>query len=86
MRVLAAETWKNMEFISPIIPLLTKPGLSHSLEDRLTGCGFFSLEVGYPVVAKEKERVRVIIHADNTESEVDGLIDAVVNWATDLPN
>lgn len=75
-----------MEFLTPIIPLLTKAGLSHSLEDRLTACGFHSLEVGYPVVAKERERVRVIIHADNTEQEIDGLVDTVVNWAADLPN
>jgi 8-amino-7-oxononanoate synthase len=75
-----------MEFISPIIPMLTKVGLSHSLEDRLADCGFFSLEVGYPVVAKEKERVRVIMHADNSEHEVDSLVDVIVNWAADLPN
>lgn len=84
--MLAAQDWRNMTFISPIIPLLTKPGLSRSLYDRLTGCGFFSLEVGYPVVPRNRERVRVIIHADNTEHEVNGLADAVVNWAADLPN
>lgn len=86
LNVNAAQDWRNMEFISPIIPLLTKPGFSHSLYDRLTACGFFSLEVGYPVVPRNKERVRVIIHADNAEREVDGLVDAVVTWAADLPN
>lgn len=72
-----------MTFISPIVPLLTKGGLSHSLEDWLTEKGFFTIGVGFPVVPKDKERVRCIIHADHTEAEIDSLVDAIVTWGAD---
>ena len=75
-----------MTFIPPIVPLLTKGGLSHSLEDWLTEKGFFTIGVGFPVVPKDKERVRCIIHADHTEAQIDSLVDAVVTWGADAHN
>ncbi|KAJ5334632.1 hypothetical protein MYU51_012395 [Penicillium brevicompactum] len=83
LRVAGASNWKSMSFISPIVPLLTKGGLSHSLENWLTDSGFFTIGVGFPVVPKDKERVRCIIHADHTEDEIDSLVDAIVKWGAD---
>lgn len=86
MRVLAASTWKISGFLTPIIPLLTKAGLSHSLEGRLAQRGYTTLEVGFPVVPRNQERVRLIIHADHTEQQIDDVVDVVANWAANLPN
>lgn len=81
LKIPAASTWRDLDFLPPIIPLLTRIGLCHSLVDTLTACGYFAIGGGFPVVPAGKERVRVIIHADHTESQIEGLADAVVKWA-----
>ena len=38
----------------------------------------------YPTVPKGQSRVRVAFHADNTENQVDGMIDTVCEWAQEM--
>ena len=35
----------------------------------------------YPVVEKERPRIRVIIHARNTKEEIDSFINELLAWA-----
>ena len=38
----------------------------------------------YPIVPKGQSRVRVAFHANNTESQVDGLVSAICEWAQEM--
>ncbi|GAA6050950.1 hypothetical protein JCM3770_005339 [Rhodotorula araucariae] len=63
---------------SPIIPLLTRS--PRPLAAFLRTHGFLVRPITYPTVPHGEERVRVCLHAGNTQKEVDGLCDAVVEW------
>lgn len=35
----------------------------------------------YPIVPRDKERVRLVIHADNTTAQIDEVVDLIMNWS-----
>ena len=37
--------------------------------------------MAYPIVEKERPRIRVIIHAGNTEEEIDSFTNEILAWA-----
>ncbi|CAE6406632.1 unnamed protein product [Rhizoctonia solani] len=64
---------------TPIVPILTpRPRL---LAQHLRERGFLARPITHPTVPKGEERVRICLHAANTEEEVDGLVDALLEWA-----
>lgn len=67
-----------MLLTSPIIPLIT----SHPrpLSRFLIEHGFLVRPITYPTVPKGQERVRVCLHAANTEEEVRRLSEVVGQW------
>ncbi|KIO34694.1 hypothetical protein M407DRAFT_210007 [Tulasnella calospora MUT 4182] len=66
---------------SPIIPLLTTE--PRPLASYLQKKGYLARPITWPTVPKGQDRVRICIHAGNTEMEVIGLVDAIAQWATD---
>lgn len=40
----------------------------------------------YPAVPKGQSRVRIAFHANNTESETEGLVAAIAEWAQEMIN
>ncbi|CAE6479570.1 unnamed protein product [Rhizoctonia solani] len=64
---------------TPIVPILTP--YPRPLAQHLRERGFLARPITHPTVPKGEERVRVCLHAANTEEEVDGLVDALVEWA-----
>lgn len=69
-------------FISPIIPLIVKPGKSGGLKERLCQDGFWANAVRFPAVEKDTERVRGVMHADNTEEQIKALVRTIVEWGS----
>ncbi|GAA6022091.1 hypothetical protein JCM10207_001044 [Rhodosporidiobolus poonsookiae] len=63
---------------SPIVPLLTPT--PRPLAAFLRTRGFLVRPITYPTVPVGEERVRVCLHAGNTEGEVRGLCEGVVEW------
>jgi 8-amino-7-oxononanoate synthase len=65
---------------TPILPILT----SHPrpLASFLLARGIDARPITWPTVPKGAERVRICIHAGNTQEEVDSLITGCVEWAT----
>lgn len=74
----AAKRRAELKLHSPVIPLLTPHAVE--LADHLVGCGYNAAAVTYPAV--KVSRVRIIVHAGNTEEEVDRFVEQVVEWAT----
>ncbi|KEP52045.1 8-amino-7-oxononanoate synthase [Rhizoctonia solani 123E] len=64
---------------TPIVPILTP--YPRPLAQHLREHGFLARPITHPTVPKGEERVRICLHAANTEEEVDGLVDALVEWA-----
>lgn len=62
---------------SPIIPVFT-PRAS-SLAEHLLKKGYNASPLTYPVV--RRPRIRVVIHAVNTEEQIDAFTDELVAWA-----
>ena len=62
---------------SPVIPVFT-PG-ARRLADYLIEKGYAASPVSYPVV--KSSRIRISIHAGNTEEEIDSFTSELLAWA-----
>ncbi|KAK0519489.1 hypothetical protein OC842_007439 [Tilletia horrida] len=67
---------------SPIVPLLTPT--PRPLSARLQARGFLVRPITYPTVPLGQDRVRICVHAGNSEAEVHGLCAAVREWVDDV--
>jgi 8-amino-7-oxononanoate synthase len=67
---------------SPIVPLLTP--YARELAERLRSKGFLVRSICYPTVPRGQERVRICVHAENREEDVDGLVRAVQTWSSEV--
>lgn len=63
---------------SPIVPLLTRS--PRPLSAYLRTKGYLVRPITYPTVPRGEERIRVCLHAENTERDVDGLVEALREW------
>ncbi|PBK60704.1 aminotransferase [Armillaria solidipes] len=64
--------------VSPIFPLLTSQSLK--LAEYLNSKGYVAQAIPFPIVPKGQERVRVVIHAENTPSDIDTFITILLDW------
>jgi 8-amino-7-oxononanoate synthase len=76
-------TWQTQPFLSPIVPLVTaqsdKAGI---LADKLADANYLTNVVHFPIVPKGMDRIRLMVHADNTHEEIEGVINLIVGWIT----
>jgi 8-amino-7-oxononanoate synthase len=71
--------------VSPIIPLITK-NKAYNLRAWLLREGINAWGVAYPVVPKGEDRVRVVVHSDNTRPQIERLVDVIMQWALEQKN
>ncbi|PBK90940.1 aminotransferase [Armillaria gallica] len=64
--------------VSPIFPLLTSQSLK--LAEYLNSKGYVAQAIPFPIVPKGQERIRVVIHAENTFSDIDTFIAILLDW------
>jgi 8-amino-7-oxononanoate synthase len=69
-------------FLAPIIPFVTKNGKSIDLRDSLRRKGFLVHASQFPAVPRDSERVRIVIHEDNTETQMTALVSAIMEWSS----
>lgn len=69
------------DIISPIVPVVTQPGESRGLAAHLLRNGFLAHAVQYPIVPLESERLRIIVHANNTREQIEGCVEGMMQWA-----
>ncbi|KAJ7685742.1 PLP-dependent transferase [Mycena polygramma] len=65
--------------VSPIFPILVCDPLN--LERFLQARGYDAKAIPYPIVPRGKERIRICIHAGNTEEELLQFVSELVSWA-----
>ncbi|KAE9377587.1 aminotransferase [Stipitochalara longipes BDJ] len=66
--------------VSPIVPIITKTR-AYDLRTWLLREGINAWGVAYPVVPKGEDRVRIVIHSDNTRPQIERLVDVIMQWA-----
>ncbi|PNP78688.1 hypothetical protein FNYG_08034 [Fusarium nygamai] len=71
---------------SPIIPVIAPYGGAAILGQFLSNAKFRVLVVHFPVVPKDKERVRINLHADHTSDQILSLVDLILEWTQSRRN
>ncbi|KAK0444606.1 aminotransferase [Desarmillaria tabescens] len=64
--------------VSPMFPLLTNQPLK--FEEYLNSKGYPAQAIPFPIVPRGQERVRVVIHAENTLSDIDVFVGILLDW------
>lgn len=65
---------------SPIIPIIAPHGKAATLGKLFSNAKFRVLVVHFPVVPKDKERVRINLHADHTSDQILSLVNLILEW------
>ncbi|RAK77092.1 aminotransferase class I/II-fold pyridoxal phosphate-dependent enzyme [Aspergillus fijiensis CBS 313.89] len=73
--------WRSRTFRSAIFALLTQPGKARSLAKPLKQAKFWVNAVDFPIVPRNMDRVRLMIHADNTEEQIGAVVQLIMRWA-----
>ena len=79
-----AYDWEERTFITPIVSVLTRQRHAYWLAFHLAFSDFCVLPLEHPAVPKGQSRLRLTFHANNMESEVEGLVSTVAGWAQEM--
>jgi 8-amino-7-oxononanoate synthase len=79
-----SDGWEQRPFLTHIIPIWTRPRYAYWLVFHLSLSKFSAFPVEYPTVPKGTNRVRVTLHADNTQTQIEGLVSAICDWAQEM--
>ncbi|OOF90743.1 hypothetical protein ASPCADRAFT_135027 [Aspergillus carbonarius ITEM 5010] len=85
--LLRLPTYKDAEvqpLLTQIIQLRTRPKHNFYLAFHLQQAEFSVFPISSPVVPKETERVRIILHASNTDAEMKALVTVIAEWAQEM--
>ncbi|GFF35666.1 8-amino-7-oxononanoate synthase [Aspergillus udagawae] len=79
-----AEDYESLDFVTHIVPIWTRQKYNWWLFFHLQLAKIAVVPIDYPQVPKGKSRVRVMIHAGNTEKEVDYLVATLCDFANEM--
>ncbi len=79
-----SEDWESRQFVTAFVPLWTRPRYNLFLMAHLLEAGIMSFAIDPPIVPRGTGRVRLAIHAGNTEDEVRLLIDSICAWGQEM--
>ncbi|KAF4963473.1 hypothetical protein FSARC_8522 [Fusarium sarcochroum] len=71
---------------SSIIPIIAQSGEALALGDFLKNKKFRVIVVHFPVVPKDKERVRINLHSDHTPEQILSLVRLILEWVQTRSN
>ncbi|KAI7784400.1 8-amino-7-oxononanoate synthase [Diaporthe eres] len=85
LHVPSADDWESLPFVTHIVPLRTRPRYNHYLYlHLLLFAKANAIPVGFPVVPKGTERVRLVFHAHNSIEEAARVAGAICDWAKEM--
>lgn len=79
-----ADGWEDRSINTHILSISTKPKWLWWIYFHLLSASFRTFPVTYPVVPPGQGRLRVIMHAHNTEEQVRGFINAIYAWVQEM--
>lgn len=85
MPLFEEESWESQRFVTHICPVWTpRPKNNFWLSFHLQLAGYAAYPVYFPIVPKQQERVRLVIHAGNTEEEIRGLVASICSFGKEM--
>ncbi|KAM7191953.1 Pyridoxal phosphate-dependent transferase [Naviculisporaceae sp. PSN 640] len=78
------EYWENRRFYTHIVTLHTRQEHLYWLYFHLLEAGFRIWAVEYPIVELGKPRVKISLHAGNTDDQVIRLVEAIFGWIEEV--
>ncbi|PVH99977.1 5-aminolevulinate synthase [Periconia macrospinosa] len=84
LHVPLAQGWEDRAFLTHIITVSTREKYILWLFVHLMAASFSVFSVPYPIVPLGQDRVRIIIHAGNTDEQIVGLVNALFTWAEEI--
>jgi len=78
------EDYEQRPFLAAVVPIRTREQYHYWFYFHVVCSGFSVLPVGYPTVARGKSRLRVTLHAKNTEKELERLVDTIYEWVEEM--
>ncbi|KAJ5289169.1 pyridoxal phosphate-dependent transferase [Penicillium angulare] len=82
LKLTSSKDWKSSSFLAPIVPLVTRERRCVDLRNKLFQNGFLVHSARFPAVPRDAERVRVVIHVDNTKAQITSLVKTIIEWAS----
>ena len=79
-----ADGWESRPFFTHIVPLWTRPKYLYWLYFHLLSSGYCTWPIEHPVVPPGQGRIRMTLHAVNTEAQIEGLVGAVFEWVGEI--
>ncbi|KAF4336977.1 pyridoxal phosphate-dependent transferase major domain protein [Fusarium beomiforme] len=79
-----SENAESRPFVTQFLPVWTRQGQNYFLVMHLLRDGFNATPIDPPVVPRGTGRVRIIIHAGNTDEQVQALAASVISWAGEM--
>ncbi|KAF3020625.1 hypothetical protein E8E14_011735 [Neopestalotiopsis sp. 37M] len=84
LRVPLADGWEDRSFLAHIIPVSTQQKYTWWLYFHLLAHSFCVFPVEHPIVPMGQGRLRVILHAANTEEQVQRFVDSIYTWVEEM--
>ena len=78
------ESPESMPFLSPLVPIWTRPQHNFYLSFHLHLAGMQAFPFTFPVVPKGTQRVRLGLKASHTDEQVDALVACIFAWAEEM--
>ncbi|KAK3385760.1 5-aminolevulinate synthase [Podospora didyma] len=84
LRVPLADGWEDRVVNTHLLAIFTRPKSFWWMYYHLLSAGYRTFPASYPAVPPGQSRLRVIIHAHNTEEQVEGFVDAIYAWVQEM--
>ncbi|KAI0159186.1 5-aminolevulinate synthase [Pestalotiopsis sp. NC0098] len=84
LRVPLADGWEDRSFLAHIIAVSTQQKYTWWLYFHLLAESFCVFPVEHPIVPAGKGRLRVILHAENTDEQVQRFVEAIFTWVEEM--
>jgi 8-amino-7-oxononanoate synthase len=84
LRVPLADGWEDRVINTHLLAIFTRPKSFWWMYYHLLSASFRTFPATYPAVPPGQDRLRVIIHAHNTEEQVRGFVNAIYAWVQEM--
>ncbi|KAI1386965.1 uncharacterized protein F4822DRAFT_438048 [Hypoxylon trugodes] len=79
-----SENWEDRPFLTQIFTVFTRPKYLYWLYFHILAAGFCVWPIEHPAVPPGQGRIKVSLHAGNTEEQVEGLVNATFEWVEEV--
>ena len=79
-----SEDWQTRRFVTQFVPLWTRQRYNYYLMFHLELAGMCTAPIDPPTVPRGTGRVRLVIHASNTEAQIHKLAISICEWAQEM--